>query len=269
MLTFEVPKVMGILNITTDSFYDGGKHNSIQKQLQQVETMLAEGADIIDIGATSTRPGAKLSNPDDEISMLLPSLEVIQKEFPNTIISIDTYHAKVAEACIKKGVHIINDVSGGCIDEDMMPTVARQKNVPYVIMHMKGRPGNMQHQCNYKNLLTEITDYFLKRISIAQNAGITDLIIDVGFGFGKNISQNYELLKRLSEFRLLGSFPVLSGLSRKSLIWKTLNIQPKDALNGTTVLNTMALLNGSDILRMHDVGAAKEAITLLKQLNTN
>ena len=266
LLSFDKPKIMGILNITPDSFFDGGQHNNIKKQLQQVEKMLSEGADIIDIGAASTRPGAKLSNPHNELDILLPAIKAISKEFPNTIISIDTYHAKVADACIKNGVHIINDVSAGLIDVDMMPTVAQYKNIPYLIMHLKGVPENMQQQCNYQNLMVEITDYFLQRIKIARNAGITDLILDVGFGFGKNINQNFELLNRLNEFRLLGNFPILSGLSRKSLIWKTLSIKPSEALNGTTVLNTVALLNGSNILRVHDVAAAKQTIILMQQL---
>ena len=266
LLSFDKPKIMGILNITPDSFFDGGQHNNIKKQLQQVEKMLSEGADIIDIGAASTRPGAKLSNPHNELDILLPAIKAISKEFPNTIISIDTYHAKVADACIKNGVHIINDVSAGLIDVDMMPTVAQYKNIPYLIMHLKGVPENMQQQCNYQNLMVEITDYFLQRINIARKAGITDLILDVGFGFGKNINQNFELLNRLNEFRLLGNFPILSGLSRKSLIWKTLSIKPSEALNGTTVLNTVALLNGSNILRVHDVAAAKQTIILMQQL---
>jgi len=266
LLSFDKPKIMGILNITPDSFFDGGQHNNIKKQLQQVEKMLSEGADIIDIGAASTRPGAKLSNPHNELDILLPAIKAISKEFPNTIISIDTYHAKVADACIKNGVHIINDVSAGLIDVDMMPTVAQYKNIPYLIMHLKGVPENMQQQCNYQNLMVEITDYFLQRINIARKAGITDLILDVGFGFGKNINQNFELLKRLNELYLLGNFPILSGLSRKSLIWKTLSIKASEALNGTTVLNTVALLNGSNILRVHDVAAAKQAIILIQQL---
>jgi len=266
LICFDEPKLMGILNLTSDSFYDGGQHNNLKKQLQQVETMLIEGADIIDIGATSTRPGAKLSKPMEELNTLLPVIEAIQKEFPNCIVSIDTYHAKVADDCIKNGVHIINDVSGGLIDEAMIPTVAKYKNIPYVMMHLKGIPENMQQQCNYENLMAEIIDYFLQRINLAKKAGIKDLIIDAGFGFGKNTNQNFELLQRLNELRLLGNFPVLSGLSRKSLIWKTLNIKPAEALNGTTVLNTIALLNGSNILRVHDVAAAKQAITLLKHL---
>lgn len=257
---------MGILNITPDSFYDGGKYNNIHKQLIQVEKMLSEGADIIDIGAASTRPGAKLSNPKDEIKILLPVIEAILKKIPDTLISIDTYHSEVAEACIKNGVHIVNDISGGTIDAKIMSTVANNKNIPYILMHLKGTPANMQQHCSYKNLLVEITDYFLKKIETAKQAGITDLIIDVGFGFSKNISQNFDLLNRLNEFRLLGNFPILSGLSRKSLIYKTLNIHPDEALNGTTVLNTVALLKGSNILRVHDTAAAKQAITLLKQL---
>lgn len=266
LVQFDTAKIMGILNITPDSFYDGGQHNNLSKQLQQTETMLNEGADIIDIGAASTRPGAKLSAPENEIKVLLPAIESILKQFPKTIISIDTYHAKVADACIKNGVHIINDVSGGLIDEDMIPTVAEYKNIPYVMMHLKGIPENMQQQCNYENLMAEIIDYFLQRINLAKKAGIKDLIIDAGFGFGKNINQNFELLKRLKEFSLLGKFPILCGLSRKSLIWKTLNIKPAEALNGTTVLNTIALLNGSNILRVHDVAAAKQAITLINKL---
>lgn len=259
---------MGILNITPDSFYDGGQHNNNKKQLKQVALMLAEGADIIDIGATSTRPGAKLSKPAIEIEILLPVIESVLNKFPEAIISIDTYHSKVATACIKNGVHIINDVSGGLIDSDMIPAVAQHKNIPYVIMHLKGLPENMQQHCNYENLMVELTDYFLKRINVARQAGITDLIIDAGFGFGKNIAQNFDLLSRLKEFRLLGNLPILSGLSRKSLIWKTLNIQPAEALNGTTVLNTIALLKGSNILRVHDVAAAKQAVKLVQQLNT-
>jgi len=266
LIDLSSPLVMGILNITTNSFYDGGKHNTLSEQLKQIEIMLTEGADIIDVGAMSSQPGATISEPEDELKKLVPVIEKALQNFPHIILSVDTIHAKVAERSLQAGAHIINDISAGLFDEAMLSTVAQFKNAPYIMMHMKGTPKTMQQNTQYNNLMVNLVDYLVERIYTARQSGILDVIIDPGIGFSKTVSQNYEILNRLSELKILNC-PLLIGLSRKSLIWKTLQSTPEEALNGTSVLHTIALLNGSHILRVHDVKEAKETITLVQKLN--
>ena len=260
LLFIEKPLVMGILNITTDSFYAGSRVMNIETVKDKSVKMLDEGADILDIGAQSTRPGSERLSAEEELKKLLPAIEMLRQLFPGIIISIDTYHAIVAEECVAAGAAIINDISGGEMDEKMIKTVAKLKT-PYICMHMKGVPENMQHQTNYENVTKEILDFFISKVDECKREGINDIIIDPGFGFGKNISQNLLLLKNLELFKMLGK-PIMAGLSRKSTIYKTLKISAEESLNGTSVLNTIALLNGASILRVHDVKEAKETITL-------
>lgn len=256
------PVVMGILNLTPDSFYDGGQH--ISDYLSRVEQMLAEGASIIDIGGASTRPGAADLSADMEWDRLKGPLMKIRKKYPNTCISIDTYHALVARKALDAGADMINDISGGTFDP-AMPAVIGKFRVPIVIMHIQGTPGNMQQSPHYQDVVEEIYTYFLERIDIFRSSGATTLILDPGFGFGKTVEHNFSLLNNLRRFKETG-LPVLAGLSRKSMINKVLNINPEMALNGTTVLNTLALINGADILRVHDVKEAMEAIKLVSML---
>ncbi len=267
LIALTTPLVMGILNVTNNSFYDGGKHQTLNNQLTQIKKMLEEGADIIDVGAMSSRPGAILSQPENELKKLLPLIEKALTQFPNIILSIDTLHAKVAEQCLQAGAHMINDISAGVFDESMLPTIAKFKNAPCIMMHMQGTPATMQQQTHYDNLLVNMVDYFVARTHLARKNGIVDVIIDPGIGFSKTINQNYEILNRLQELQVLDC-PLLVGLSRKSLIWKTLQGTPEAALNGSTVLHTVALLNGAHILRVHDVKEAKETITLVQKLKT-
>ena len=261
LLFIEKPLLMGILNVTDDSFFEGSRHQSMESIKNKTSQMLAEGAEIIDLGAQSTRPGSIRYHADDELKKLIPAIELLKKSFPEIIISVDTYHSKVARESVAAGASIVNDISAGEMDEKMIETVGKLK-VPYVCMHMKGVPENMQHQTNYEDVTKEVLDFFISKIEQCKQAGINDVIIDPGFGFGKNISQNFRLLKDLSTFKMLEK-PIMAGVSRKSTIYKTLKISIEDALNGTTVLNTIALLNGASILRVHDVKAAKEAITLI------
>jgi dihydropteroate synthase len=259
LISLALPKVMGILNLTPDSFYDGGNFTGRYAALHHVEKMLKEGADFIDIGAMSTRPGAGLITEQEEMNRLFPLIEIIIQKFPEAIISVDTIRAEVAERALTAGAHIINDISAGVMDERMISTVAKYK-VPFVIMHMQGTPLSMQIEPHYKNVVTEVYDFLSTRADACKNAGIMDVIIDVGFGFGKNVEHNYALLRDLNYFKNLRA-PILSGLSRKSMICKVLNVNPDKALNGTTAANMLALLGGSNILRVHDV---KEAIETIK-----
>ncbi|MCX6230029.1 MAG: dihydropteroate synthase [Bacteroidetes bacterium] len=256
--------VMGILNITDDSFYDGGQHVTVTAALKHCAKMLDEGAAIIDIGASSTRPGAQLMSATEEAVKLLPVITAIRNEFPEAIISVDTYHASVAEMAVDNGAGIINDISGGEFDPGMFTTIARLK-VPYVLMHIKGRPENMQQNPVYNNLMQEVMLYFSEKVNQLRALGVNDIIIDPGFGFGKTTEHNYELLQKLEVFSML-ELPVLVGFSRKSMINKVLKCKPEDALNGTTVLNTIALLKGANILRVHDVKEAVEAIKITSML---
>jgi dihydropteroate synthase len=262
LLLIEKPLVMGILNITDDSFYAGSRLQNIQAIKNKATQMLNEGADIIDIGAQSTRPGSTRVSAEEELKKLMPAIEMLVDLFPEIIISIDTYHSKVAKETIEAGAAIINDISAGEMDKNMLATVGSLR-VPYVAMHMKGVPETMHQDTKYEDVTKQILDFFIKKIAECKRAGITDLIIDPGFGFGKNIAQNFLLLKNLHVFQMLEK-PILAGLSRKSTIYKTLHVSAEDSLNGTTVLNTLALQNGASILRVHDVKEAKETIALFE-----
>lgn len=261
LINLEVPKLMGILNITPDSFYDGGKNNSITTALKQTEKMLSEGADFIDIGGMSSRPGAKEISLEEEQKRIIPILEEILKNFPKTIISIDTFRSKIAEKTINIGASIINDISGGNKDHKMFDTIAKL-NCPYILMHMRGNSTDMQTKTSYKNVTIDIIQELSSKIVELQKRNVTDIIIDPGFGFSKTIKQNYQLLKELDIFNKIIDLPILVGISRKSMIWKKLNILPNDSLNATSALNMMALHNGANILRVHDVKEAKEVIDL-------
>ena len=258
---------MGILNVTPDSFYDGGYYNSNAKILKQVEKMIRDGATIIDIGGYSSRPGADDIPEKIELDRVIPSLKDCKKYFPETYFSIDTFRSKVAEECINNGADIINDISGGNLDNNMMKAVGKYQ-IPYIIMHMKGNPSNMVKKAKYDDIIGELISYFSKKIDDAAKFNIKDVIIDPGFGFAKNISQNFELLNNLDFFKNL-KMPLLVGLSRKSMIYKTLNIKPDKALNGSTVLQTISLIKGANILRVHDVKEAIECIKLIEELKKN
>jgi dihydropteroate synthase len=261
LIDLSVPKVMGILNITPDSFYSGSRVSDKQKVKQTVAKMLADGADFIDVGAYSSRPGADFVSEDEEWSRVEPVLNLIQNEFPDALISIDTFRASVAQRAVANfGVALINDISAGSLDAKMIETIAHLK-VPYIIMHMIGTPQNMQQHVNYKHLMQEVFTYFAEKIEHLKKMQVPDVIIDPGFGFSKTLEQNYEVLNKLDEFMIFER-PVLVGLSRKSMIYKQLNTEPEKVLNGTTVLNTLALAKGANILRVHDVKEAKEAVEL-------
>ena len=258
------PKVMGILNVTPNSFYDGGKHSDDESVLFQVEKMLSEGATFIDIGAYSSKPSAEFVSEEEEISRLIPVIQLVLNHFPDTLISVDTFRAKVAKAAIEKGACIINDISAGSLDAEMMATVAKL-HVPYIMMHMKGNPQTMQSMANYENITKEMLFYFSEKVAQARSLGISDLLIDPGFGFAKTKDQNFDVMNNLELFQML-ELPILVGVSRKSMIYKTLETSPEFALNGTTVLNTIALQKGANILRVHDVKEAMETIKLVSQL---
>ena len=261
LLDLSTPVIMGILNITPDSFYDGGQITGVDSALRLAESMLIEGALILDIGGQSTRPGAKSINSTEEWKRIGPSLISIKKHFPDAIISIDTFHSDVAKNAVEEGASIINDISAGEFDKGMFSFVL-QRQVPYILMHMKGSPENMQENPQYENVVSEVLNYFINKVSHLKMMGLNDIIIDPGFGFGKTIENNFSLLKNLSLFQILDC-PILAGVSRKSMITKTLNISPAEALNGTTALNAFALLNGASILRVHDVAEAMEVNKLV------
>lgn len=263
LLSFSQPLVMGILNITPNSFFDGGQHNSMQNAVTQTKKMLDDGADIIDIGGYSSQPNADFVTEEMEIDRLIPVIDVMVKTFPDIIISVDTFRAAVAEKAIEHGAAIINDISGGTLDENMFDVVGKHQ-VPYILMHMRGTPQNMQQFVDYDDLVSDIIYYFSERLEKAYQAGIKDVIIDPGFGFSKTLAQNYELLSKLNILQHL-DVPILAGVSRKSMIYNLLSISPKEALNGTTVLNTLALTKGADILRVHDVKEAIECVKIVKK----
>ena len=265
LISFSVPKIMGILNVTPDSFYDGGKYNSEKKILDQVEKMISSGADIIDVGGYSSRPGAKEISIENELSRVIPIIQLISKRFPNIIISIDTFRSKVANQAVNSGAHMINDISGGNLDSNMFKTVSKL-DVPYILMHMRGSPKNMMNNTNYDDILNEIKNYFSERISKARLEGVNDIIIDPGFGFSKTKEQNYKLMNHL-EFLKEFKTPIVVGISRKSMIYKTLDTTPDKALNGSTILHTISLLKGANILRTHDVLEAVECVKIIRQLN--
>jgi len=265
LVDLSTPKIMGILNVTPDSFYDGGVHNSDKKILKHVEKMLNDGAAFIDIGAYSSRPNGINIDENEELNRVVPALELVNNTFPNTIISIDTFRSKVAEACLNSGASIINDISAGEMDKKMMKIVGKYK-VPYIMMHMKGNPQNMISRTNYDDMLKEIIKYFSKKINQALSYKINDMIIDPGFGFAKDLRQNYNLLSSMDLLKILDK-PIMVGISRKSMIYKSLKTSAKESLNGTTVLNTVSLIKGASILRVHDVKEASECIKLISALN--
>ncbi len=265
LLVITQPIVMGIINVTPDSFYANSRTTTVTDVLRQAEKMLADGATILDIGGMSTRPGSIKISEDDELIRVLPCVIALTNEFPEAFLSIDTYQSNVAKACVDAGVHLINDISGGSLDENMLQTVANCK-VTYVCMHMKGSPQNMQQLAAYEHVTKEVLDYFIRKLHDCKEAGIHDVIIDPGFGFAKTIEHNFKLLRELEIFKILQK-PLLIGISRKATIYKTLNITSDEALNGTTVLNTIAINKGANILRVHDVKEAMEVIKLSAHLN--
>jgi dihydropteroate synthase len=260
LIDLSTPKVMGIINLTPDSFYAGSRKQTVNDALMQAGKMLAEGATFLDLGAYSSRPGADDISVDEEMDRLLPVIEFIVARYPEAILSIDTFRAAVAEAAIKAGAHIINDISGGQLDADMFATVARLQ-VPYILMHMKGTPQNMNQQANYENVFDEVFDYFTDKYDQLKQLGVTDIIIDPGFGFAKKTVHSYTLMSRLQEFNRL-QLPILVGISRKNMIYKTLGITADKALNGTTALNAIALTKDANILRVHDVKEAVETVKI-------
>lgn len=263
LLTFNTPVVMGILNTTPDSFYSGSRNPTIEGAMATAEKMLSEGAAMLDIGGQSTRPKSEKITEEEEAARVLPVIEAVSKAFPEAIISIDTYYASVAKQAVEAGANMVNDISGGQADEAMLAAVA-SLHVPYVCMHMKGTPQNMHEKAIYQDVAQEVLDYFIERTEACRVAGILDVIIDPGFGFAKSIDQSFELLRKLSVLKILEK-PILLGLSRKSSIFKTLGVTAAEALNGTTVMNTIGLLNGAAILRVHDVREALEAIKLIEK----
>jgi dihydropteroate synthase len=262
LISLDVPLVMGIINATPDSFYKGDLPAGKDGMLQLAAKMLADGAAILDIGGMSTKPGSEAISANEEMERLIPVIENVHKQFPDAIISADTYVSEVAKAAVAAGASLVNDVSGGELDRDMISTVAALR-VPYICMHMKGTPATMQEHAHYEDVTKEVLDYFIQKIDECKKAGIKDVIIDPGFGFAKNAAQNFTLLKNLAVFKMLDR-PILAGLSRKKTIYSTLGITAAEALNGTTVLNTLAVQNGANILRVHDVKEAVEAVKLME-----
>lgn len=258
------PQVMGILNTTPDSFFDGGKNNEIKNALTHVEKMLNQGADFIDVGGISTRPGSAEISESDELNRIIPFVEVVLNEFPEVIISVDTYRSKVAKESIQAGAAIINDISAGSLDENLFQTVAELK-VPYILMHMQGTPQTMQKDPVYDNVVLEVNQFLSEKINQLKQLGVNDIILDPGFGFGKSLEHNYDLMKNLDLIGF-GEFPLLVGVSRKSMVTKLFDIKPFEALNGTSLLNFYSLQKGAKILRVHDVKEAKEAIKIWEML---
>jgi len=265
LIDLNAPKVMGILNVTPDSFFDGGKHANGAAVLQHAERLLSEGADFIDIGGYSSRPGATDVSQSEEMARVIPAVEAVIAEFPDALISIDTFRSDVAKAAIASGAAIVNDISAGNLDQKMLETVASLR-VPYIMMHMRGNPQTMQTLTDYNDITKEMLSYFAEKIAAARSYGISDLIVDPGFGFSKTLAQNYEVMQKLELFALI-DLPVLVGVSRKGMIYRPLDANAENALNGTTVLNTVALMKGAKILRVHDVKEAVEAVKLVSLIN--
>jgi len=261
LFDFSQPKIMGVLNLAPDSFYDGGKYNREECWVGHTRKMLDEGADIIDLGAVSTRPGAVPVSEDMELKRLLTPLKILLAEFPRAVFSIDTYHSGVARQCVEAGAHLINDISGGNFDKKMFPTIADLK-VPYVLMHIHGSPKNMQAHPIPENVENIIFQFFKEKVAALRLLGVEDIILDPGFGFGKTLKSNYRLLYKIASIRI-DDLPILAGISRKSMINKVIDTTPSEALNGTTVVNTLALLNGANLLRVHDVKEARETIDII------
>ncbi len=265
IIDLSIPKVMGILNITPDSFYDGGKFKSDKSILKQIEKMLKQGATFIDVGAYSSRPNAIHITEEEELRRIVPIIDLLVNEFPEIILSIDTFRSKVASTCIESGASIINDISGGSLDNKMFVTIAKYQ-APYILMHLKGTPQNMQENPFYNDIISEITTYFETKIKQLHKLKVRDIIIDLGFGFGKTIEHNYKILNELGEFKKLG-LPLLAGMSRKSMLYKILDSKPSKMKNATSIVNTIALQNGAKILRVHDVKEAMECIKITNYLN--
>jgi dihydropteroate synthase len=264
LLDVDKPLVMGIINATPDSFYAGSRFPEVEGIAAKVEEMLSDGADMVDIGGQSTRPGSQRISETEEAERIIPAIKDLVKRFQGIIISVDTYYSNIARQAVEEGALIVNDVSSGTFDKNMIPVVA-SLSVPFICMHMQGTPETMQVEPRYSNVTRELLDFFIKRKKECNEAGINDVIIDPGFGFGKTIDHNFELLQNLSVFKMLNC-PLLVGLSRKATVYKPLQVSAEDALNGTTVLNTIALTNGANILRVHDVKEAREAITLVQKV---
>ncbi len=264
LLVIEKPILMGIINVTPDSFYQGSRFSGNDKILEQAEKMLSEGADILDIGGQSSRPCSEQISADEEMKRVIPAIELICKRNPDAIISIDTFYARCAEEAVAAGASIVNDISAGEMDKEMINKVSAL-NVPYILMHMKGKPQTMQANPVYEDVVREVLDFFIQKTAELMAAGINDMILDPGFGFGKTIAHNFTLIKNLQVFKMLEK-PILLGVSRKSTIFRTLNLSQDEALNGTTVLNTIGLMNGASILRVHDIKEAREAITLFSAM---
>ena len=265
LMDLDYPRVMGILNVTPDSFYSDSRKQSEEEIINRVQQILNEGGSIIDLGAYSSRPNADHISTNEEMSRLRKALQIINQHFPNAVLSVDTFRADVAKMCVEEyGVAIINDIAAGMMDEDMFPTIA-QLGVPYIMMHMQGTPQDMQKNPHYDNIVKEILYYFSERVQRLRDLGAKDLILDPGFGFGKTIAHNYELMEHMEEFSVF-ELPILVGVSRKSMIYKLLGGGPEDALNGTSVLDTVALLKGANILRVHDVKEAVEAVQIISTL---
>lgn len=265
LLDLSVPCVMGILNVTPDSFYEGSRMQTEMEIIRRIEQILSEGASIIDIGAYSSRPNAENVSPKEEMERLRMGLSILRKVQPDAIVSVDTFRADVARMCVEEyGVSIINDIAAGEMDADMFRTVA-ELNVPYIMMHMRGTPQDMQHRPHYDNLLKEVFEYFARKVQQLRDLGVKDMILDPGFGFGKTVEHNYELLAHLEDFRIF-ELPLLVGVSRKSMIYRLLGTTPQEALNGTTVLDTICLLKGADILRVHDVREAVETVKIVEAM---
>ena len=267
LLTISSPIIMGIINATPDSFYNKGKNSSIDEMIANAKQMMNEGATILDIGGMSSRPGAAIISEQEEMDRVLPIIEAIKKEMPTIFLSIDTYRSPVAEECIKAGIDIINDISGAELDAEIIDIAAKYQT-PYICMHMQGTPQTMQQNPSYENVTNEVYQFLYNKIQLLKSKNVVDVISDVGFGFGKTTAHNFELLKNLEVFQQLNT-PTLVGISRKSMIYKTLNSTPENALNGTTALNMIALQNGAAILRVHDVKEAKECIALWGKINNN
>ena len=265
LVDLSTPKVMGILNVTPNSFFDGGKYKNENEILSQIEKMLIDGATFIDVGAYSSKPNAEFVSQQEEITRIVPAINLILQHFPETILSIDTFRSEVATASIENGASIINDISAGNLDDKMLISIGKY-NVPYIMMHMRGTPKTMQTLTDYDDIVKEMLFYFSERIAQARSFGINDLIVDPGFGFAKKLDQNYEVLKKMELFNML-ELPILAGISRKSMIYKTLNTSMEEALNGTTIVNTLALTKGAKILRVHDVKQAMECVTLFNKMN--
>jgi dihydropteroate synthase len=265
LIDLTTPKVMGILNVTPNSFYDGGMYKSSSEMLTKVGKMISDGATFIDVGAYSSKPSAEYVSEEEELQRIIPIINLILEYYPEALLSVDTFRSEVAKVCIENGAAMINDISAGNLDDKMMETIAKY-NVPYIMMHMRGTPETMQKMTSYQDIVKEILFYFSEKIAKARSFGINDLIIDPGFGFAKTLDQNYEVLQKMELFEIL-ELPLLAGFSRKSMIYKTLQSSAGDALNGTTVLNTVALTKGSKILRVHDVKEAMECVTLFNKMN--